>query len=531
MYTFILTYTFKNVETVMIGVRKWWALAGVQLAVLAVGLDITVLSVALPTLATDLHASESDLQWFSAGYTLVLAAAMLPAGLIGDRYGRKKVMLAALALFAAGSLGCAYAPSVGAFLAARLVLGLAGAGVVVLAMSALVVLFDERERPRAVAIWAAANFLSLPIGPVLGGWLLSRYWWGWIFLVNVPVALVGLAAAAALVPESRAPRTPGLDLAGMGASSAGLAAVTYGLIETGQDGWSDPRALGAIAAGVVLLTAFLGWERWLSHRPAEQPLVNLALFRSASFTWGVVLIAVGSAALVGVLFTMPQYFQGVLGTSAMGSGLRLLPLIGGFVAGIVPANGLTRLFGAKVAVTAGFALFGAGLAIGGATSASSGNGFVAAWLAVVGAGLGLMFTTASSASLSELSGAEAGIASGMVQALKSVGAPLGSAILGSVLASGYQARLAVGGLPPAGAEAARTSLFGALAAAREVKSAALLTSARGAFVHGMDAALLVASGIAAVGAVLTLAFLPGRPRSREQAQPGREPGGSYANSP
>jgi DHA2 family multidrug resistance protein-like MFS transporter len=531
MYAFSLRCAFKSVEGVMIGARKWWALAGVQLAVLAVGLDITVLSVALPTLATDLHATESDLQWFSSGYTLVLAAAMLPAGLIGDRYGRKKVMLAALALFAAGSLACAYAPSVGAFLAARLVLGLAGAGVVVLAMSALVVLFDERERPRAVAVWAAANFLSLPIGPVLGGWLLSRYWWGWIFLVNVPVALVGLAAAAALVPESRAPQAAGIDVTGVVLSSAGLAAVTFGLIEAGQDGWSDPRAIAWMAAGIAVLAAFLGWERRLTRRPGGQPLINLALFRSASFTWGIVLVAVGSAALVGVLFTMPQYFQGVLGTSAMSSGLRLLPLIGGFVAGLVPASGLTRLLGAKVTVAAGFAVFGAGLAIGAGTSASSGGGFAAAWLAVVGAGLGLMFATASSASLSDLSEAEAGVASGMVQALKSIGAPFGSAIMGSVLASGYQARLAVGGLPPAAAAAARTSLFGALAAARDLKSAALATSARGAFVHGMDAALLVAAGIAAAGLVLTLAFLPGRSRPRERAEPAREPGGSHAITP
>src|SRR5499426_2147255 len=184
---------------------RWWALGAVQLAVLAVGLDITVLSVALPTLATALHASESDLQWFSSGYTLVLAAAMLPAGLLGDRYGRKKVMLIALALFGVGSAACAYAPSASAFLVARLALGLAGAGVIVMAVSALTVLFKEEERPRAVAVWAGANFLAMPLGPIVGGWLLSNYWWGWVFLINVPVALVGLVAALVLVPESRAP--------------------------------------------------------------------------------------------------------------------------------------------------------------------------------------------------------------------------------------------------------------------------------------------------------------------------------------
>src|SRR5712692_3860138 len=167
-----------------LGNRRWWALGALTLAVLAVGLDGTVLSVALPTLATALHASESDLQWFSSGYLLVLAAMMLPAGLLGDRYGRKKVMLVALALFGAGSVACTYAPSAGAFIAARVVLGIAGAGVIVMALSALTVLFTKQERPRAVGIWAAANFLALPLGPILGGWLLTHYWWGWVFLLT-----------------------------------------------------------------------------------------------------------------------------------------------------------------------------------------------------------------------------------------------------------------------------------------------------------------------------------------------------------
>ena len=186
------------------GSRRWWALGALTLAVLAVGLDGTVLSVALPTLAGALHASESDLQWFSSSYLLVLAAAMLPAGLLGDRYGRKRVMLVSLALFGAGSAACAAAPSVAAFVAARALLGLAGAGVIVMALSALTVLFSKEERPKAVGVWAAANFLALPIGPILGGWLLSHYWWGWVFLINVPVAVVGLVAVVALVPESRA---------------------------------------------------------------------------------------------------------------------------------------------------------------------------------------------------------------------------------------------------------------------------------------------------------------------------------------
>ena len=227
-----------------LGNRRWMALGALTLAVLAVGLDATVLSVALPTLANALHASETDLQWFSSGYLLALAAAMLPAGLLGDRYGRKKVMLTALFLFGIGSVACAYAPSTVAFVAARVVLGIAGAGIIVMALSSLTVLFTEEERPRAVGIWAAANFLALPLGPILGGWLLTHYWWGWVFLINVPVALIGLIATLALVPESRAPERPGLDPIGIIASTSGLVIMTFGLIEAGQNGWSDARDSG-----------------------------------------------------------------------------------------------------------------------------------------------------------------------------------------------------------------------------------------------------------------------------------------------
>jgi DHA2 family multidrug resistance protein-like MFS transporter len=277
-----------------LGARRWWALGAVSLAVVAVGLDGTVLSVALPTLARALHASESDLQWFSSGYFLVLAAAMLPAGLLGDRYGRKKVMLFSLALFGVGSLACAYSTSVAEFMAARVLLGLAGAGVVVMAIAALTVLFSKEERPKAVGVWAAANFLALPLGPIVGGWLLTHYWWGWVFLLNVPVALVGLTAVAVLMPGSRAAERPGLDPAGVAASAAGLVALTYGLIRAGQHGWGNVGALLLMFAGIVALVGFYTWERRLSRQPSGQPLLDLSLFGSPSFTWGVILAAGGS---------------------------------------------------------------------------------------------------------------------------------------------------------------------------------------------------------------------------------------------
>ncbi len=489
--------------------RRWWALGGLTLAILAVGLDGTVLSVALPTLATALHATESDLQWFQSGYLLVLAAAMLPAGLLGDRYGRKKVLMTSLALFGAGSALTAYSTTPGEFIAARVVLGVAGAGIIVMVLSALTVLFTEEERPRAVGIWSGANFLALPVGPILGGWMLTHLWWGWVFLINVPVALVGLAATALLVPESRASRRPGVDTVGIAASAAGLVSLTYGFIQAGQYGWGSTSAVVPMIAGAVVLAGFFQFERWLGRRGGE-PLLDLKLFSSPSYTWGVILVAVAILAMIGVLFTMPQYFQGVLGTSAMGSGLRLLPLIGGLIVGAVPADRVAALIGAKITVAAGFALLAAGLLIGATTSVTSGTGFVAAWMAIAGAGMGLALATSASAALAELSEDQSGVGSAVLQAVNKTGGPFGAAILGSVLLGAYRSSVDLSGLPGPAATAVKSGIFGGVAVASKAGSAALLASVRTSFVHGMDISLVVSAGVAVAGLILAAVFLPHR---------------------
>jgi MFS transporter, DHA2 family, multidrug resistance protein len=507
------------------GARKWWALGAVVLAVLAASLDLTVLSVALPTLSGALKASESDLQWFSSGYALVLAALMLPAGLLGDRYGRKKVMLVSLAWFALGSLACAYSKTPAEFLAARVLLGFAGAGLIVMAISALAVLFSDEERPRAVGVWAAASMVAFPIGPILGGWLLSHHWWGWVFLMNVPVAVCGFVAVAVLVPESSSPTRPGFDVVGIVSSSGGLAALTYGFIEAGQHGWGSPVALTAMVAGVTVIVAFFAWQHALDRRPGGQPLLDLSLFRSASFTWGVILFAVLTLALVGLLFTVPQYFQGVMGTSAEGSGIRLLPVVGGLMVGLLPAAQVVKRVGAKLTVASGFAVLGVALGLGSTTTVSSREGFAALWMAIAGVGTGLTMATAASAALGELSEERAGVGSGVLQALKNTGAPLGAAILGSTLSSIYVGRLHLAGLPPAAAQATRQSVFGGVAAAKALHSEALLASVKSAFVHGMDGALVVSVGFTAAGLVLALIFLPTRlrpPTEAEATQPGGE---------
>jgi len=503
------TVNFMGTDPCNLGVRRWWALGAVSLAVLVVGIDGTVLSVALPTLAIRLHASESDLLWFSSSYLLALAASMLPAGWLGDRYGRKKLMLIGLALFGIGSAACAASTSSAEFIASRVLLGFAGASIIVMALSALTVLFGEEERPRAVGVWSAANFLALPIGPVLGGWLLTHVWWGWVFLMNIPVVAFALIAASLLVPASRASRRRALDWVGLLLSTAGIVEVTYGLIEAGQHGWGNPLAIASIGVGVTMLAGFFAWERRLSAKPVGEPLVDLALFESRSYTWGVILIAVAVLAMMGVLFTMPQYFQGVLGTSAMGSGIRLLPLVGGLVVGAIPADRVAQLLGAKLAVAAGFTLLAVGTALGSSIRIGSGGGSVAAWMALVGAGMGLALATASSAALSELSDEDSGIGSAVLQAVNKTGGPLGIAVLGSILSSGYLADLQLDGLPTAAAKIARQSIFGAVSIAGHLHSQTLLHSARTAFIHGMDQSLLLATGIAAAGALLALLFLPG----------------------
>jgi MFS transporter, DHA2 family, multidrug resistance protein len=479
-------------------------------ALIAVGLDATVLNLALPTLASALHASEGQLQWFVAAYSLTLAAGLLPGGLLGDRFGRKKIMIFSLVLFGAGSLACAYAPSAGALIAARAVLGVGAAFLITLSLSVITVLFSAEERPRAVGVWAAANFLALPVGPLLGGWLLTHAWWGWVFLVNVPVVLIGLVAVVALLPESRSAVRPGLDPLGTFSSSAGLALMTYGLIEAGQNGWGAAGALAPLFAGILMLLAFVFWERRLARLPGGQPLVDLGLFRSKSFTWGTILAATGIFAMFGVLFTIPQYFQAVVGLDAQGSGLRLLPLIAGVVVGAGLADRLAARFGAKGVVALGFVILAGGLATGATTTVSAGDAFTAAWTAVCGAGVGMALATAASAALSKLSAERSGVGSALMQTVQKVGVPFGVSILGSILNSAYQSNLHVSGLPAAAAQAIKQSVFAGVAVAGQLKSAPLLLAVRTAFVTGMDTMLLVCAAIALVGILLALVFLPRR---------------------
>ncbi|HEY2692557.1 MAG TPA: DHA2 family efflux MFS transporter permease subunit [Streptosporangiaceae bacterium] len=494
--------------------RRWWALAALALSVLVVGLDLTVLNLALPTLGVQLHASTSDLQWFIDSYSLVLAAALLPAGLLGDRFGRKKMLILALILFAVASLACAYSQTSGELVAARAFLGLGAAVILPLSISVIPVLFTPEERPKAIAVVMGAVFIGYPVGPLLGGWLLDNFWWGAVFLINVPVIALALIAVTLLMPESRSEHRPRLDLAGVAISSLGLISLTYGVIKAGQDGWGDAAALATMVGGLVILAAFVAWERRVSRRPGGQPLVQLSLFQSAGFTWGTILATLMSFALFGILFAMPLYFRDARGLDSLGAGLRLLPMIGGMVVGMVAGTRLQGggekgpLVNPKALVATGFGLMAAALAAGAFTSISSGTGFGAAWFAVSGAGLGLAMPSAMNAALGALSAERSGAGSSLIQALRQVGATLGAAILGTVLSSAYQARLVVTGLPAAAADAAKSGVSGGVEVARSLGSASVLRSVEVAFVHGMDVMLWCCAGIALAAALLALAFLP-----------------------
>jgi DHA2 family multidrug resistance protein-like MFS transporter len=497
---------------------RWWALAALALCTLAVGLDTTVLSVALPTLAGDLHATTGELQWITTAYLLVLAAALLPAGMLGDRFGRKRMLLGALVVFGAASVACAYAASTGQLIAARGGLGLGAAVLMPLASAVLTVLFDADERPRALTVWVTASALGIPLGPLVGGWLLVHFWWGSVFLINLPIVVLGLVAVALWVPESHGDRARRFDPAGIVLSTAGLVAVTYGIIEAGERGWTDPRSLTTAVGGVVLLIAFGWWQR-----RAQAPLVDLALFRSRGFTWGALMSTVAGFGMFGMLFALPQFYQSIGGHDALGTGLRLLPVIGGLLIGARIAGRVEPRVGAKAVVAGGLAVMAAGLFVGAATGPETGYGFVAAWVTVAGIGLGFTMPPAMNAALGALSPESSGVGSGLIQAMRQVGGAIGVTVLGTVLNGVYRDQADVTGLTGPAADAVRDSVTAGVAVAGELGDRALLHSVQAAFTSGMDTSLLVAGAVAVVGAVLSLVFLPSRPQVPDQEIAPRSP--------
>ncbi|MFQ6328744.1 MFS transporter [Nocardia sp. CWNU-33] len=481
--------------------RRWLALGALAVAMLTIGLDITVLTVALPTLAVDLNANNGALQWFSTSYTLALAAVMLPAGALGDRYGRKKILLGALVLFGAASLACAFAATAGQLIAARVVLGVAAAAMMPLSLAVLPVLFpNPAERARAMNIWITSTALGLPLGPILGGWLIDNFWWGSVFLINVPMVVLGAVAVAGLVPESRNPDRRPLDLPGTVLSVAGMLGVTYGFIRLGDEGWGNGLGWGALIAGAIVLALFIGWQRRTAF-----PLIDLGLFTSRGFRWGAVFAVLITFGMFGLFFTVPQYYQAVLGTDALGSGLRLLPLIGGLLVGSRLSDRLLPKLGVRLMVAAGMVVLALGLGLGALTSVGTEYWFTAVWIGLVGAGMGLGLPVSMAVAMDDLEVARAGMGSALLQALRQAAGTIAVALLGTVLATVYRSELGDLNVDPIS-----DSVNSGVAVAKSTGEAAMLEHVQSAFVSGMGAMLWVCAAISAVAVPLALWVLPRR---------------------
>jgi Na+/melibiose symporter-like transporter len=349
-------------------------------------------------------------------------------------------------------------------------------------------------------VWLTASALGIPLGPLLGGWLLDNFWWGSVFLINVPLVVVAMLAVALWVPESHGDRNRRFDALGVVLSAAGLVSITYGIISAGDRGWSDPRSVATMIGGLVALGSFVVWERWTSR-----PLVDLVLFRSRAFTGGAVLATLASFAMLGLLFALPQFYSAVGGRDAFGSGLRLLPVIAGLLLGARTAEKIAARVGNRVVIAAGMILMAGALAAGARTGVSSGYGFVAAWITVAGIGLGCTMPPSMDVAMGALTVERSGVGNGLLQAMRQVGGAIGVAVLGTVLNGAYR-----DDLPAAAGAAVRESAASGVAVAAKLGDPGLVESVRAAFTHGMDVSLLVAAAVTLAGAVIAMLVLPGR---------------------
>ncbi|MGW7138107.1 DHA2 family efflux MFS transporter permease subunit [Streptomyces xanthophaeus] len=508
--------------------QRWLGLTALVFGLLIIGLDATILTVALPTLAVELEATTTELQWFTDAYTLPFAALLLPLGVLGDKLGRRLVLSGGLLVFAAGSVLALFVDTSGGLVLSRVAMGAGAAAVAPLALAIVPLLFPPAERSRAVAVATAGFALGLPLGPLVGGWLLNSFWWGSIFLINIPIVAVALVGTWLFVPETRDPQARRLDLVGSALSLAGISAFVYGVIEAPNRGWGDPAVLVTLLGGIALIGVLLLWLRRAAH-----PLVDLSLFRDARFAWATATVSLVMFILLGVLFVVPQYLQQVQGHDAMATGIRLLPLIGALLVATVAGEKLVARFGTKAVVATGMLLWTVGLLHLAGLTADSGYEMTAIALAVVGAALGLTLPTTLDTILGTLPPERVGAGSAPANTCRQIGAAVGVAVLGSTLNSVYRDRLeedAPAQLTGKALDAALDNIAGAEAAAARLPGAEgvqVLDAARNAFVSGMSATALVCAVVAAATAVMVVALLPARGRSSAEAgTPPSQPDGA-----
>ena len=490
--------------------RRWAILAVMVVSLLAVVLDNTVLNVAMKTLADPVHglgATQSELEWAINAYTLAFAGLLFTFGVLGDRWGRKRMLMTGLVLFGLTSLLSAYSQDPGQLIAARAFMGLGGAAITPVTLSIISDVFDPRERGRAIGIWTASVGLAIVIGPLLGGFLLEHFWWGSVFLINVPVLLAGLIAVALLVPESRDPRPGQVDLVGVVLSVAGLVCLTYGIVNGGAHGFDRVRVWAFIVAGIGILAVFLWWERHTEH-----PSLDLKLFRSAPFSASITSIALVFFASVGPLFFISFYLQLVRGFSPMAAGALMMPFAVGQMVFSPLSTTLVNRFGVRLVSV--FGILVAAAAVGHIVSWNAGT---PVWMIltvsfVMGAGLATVTPPAMNTIVGTLPRERAGVGSAIANTIRQVAGALGIAVIGSVVAGVYRNGMTetTSTLPSELRDRAAESVAGAHGVADRLGPAgtALAEAANDAFIQALHWAAITSVSFNLLAMFVALIWLP-----------------------
>jgi EmrB/QacA subfamily drug resistance transporter len=493
--------------------RRYAALAVLCVSILIVNLDNTILNVALPTLVRKLGATSSGLQWIVDAYALVFAGLLLVGGSLADRYGRKRLFLTGLSVFACGSIGAAFSTSVAMLVAWRAVMGGGAAMTMPATLSIINDLFrDSGERSRAIGLWAGTSGVGIAIGPIAGGLLLAHFWWGSVFLVNVPIVIGGAVAAVALVPDSKNPDARRPDPAGGVLSILGLGSVLWAIIEAPTSGWLSSEVIAAGAVGLAVIALFLAWEAHSTH-----PMLNLAFFRARRFSAASSSLSLGTFALFGALFVQTQFLQFDLGLSPIEAGIRILP-VAAVVAVAAPLSALiVRTLGSKLVASGGLFSISAGLlwisAVSGPTTTYSQT---LPGLLLLGLGAGLAMPTATDSVIGSVPRGEAGVGSATNGVAIQVGGALGVAAIGSILSTRYQHHLGsavAGKLSSPALHTALGSIGGALEVAARLPdlfASQLEHAASSAFMSGVSISLAVGAAVALGGALIALIALPAR---------------------
>ncbi|MGV9212616.1 MFS transporter [Micromonospora sp. RB23] len=492
--------------------RRWAILGVLVISLLVVVLDNTILNVALRTLADPVHglgASQGELEWAINSYTLVFAGLLFTFGVLGDRAGRKRFLMIGLALFGLASLLSAYADSPAQLIAARALMGVGGAAIMPVTLSIISNVFDPRERGRAIGVWAGAVGLAVAIGPILGGTLLEHFWWGSVFLINVPVVAAGVILVALLVPESRDPRPGRVDLLGVLLSVVGLVALSYGIIDGGEHGFDRPVAWGSIVVGLAVLAWFVRHELRSDH-----PSLDVRLFKVPRFAAPVAIVGLVFFAAMGVMFFSSFYLQLVRDYSPLQTGLLFLPFAGAQLIFAPRSAAMVRRYGGRAVAAVGLGLTVVALAAFAFIGASTPIWIVLVVFFIQGVGMANIMPPATESIMSALPREKAGVGSAVSNTVRQVAGALGVAVLGSVLSAVYRSDVgdALTGLPAQAQDAANESISGAYAAAGRLGPAAptLISAANDAFVTAMHWAAALSAIVAALGMVVVLRWMPGR---------------------